>query len=524
MIAEDSRRNPYIGLRPYGQDDALYFFGRREPVDDLLDTLREHHILGLVGSPGSGKSSLMNAGLLPAMLGGFLVDDRDRWRRATATPGDTPLANLAAGLLAAMDDAATPEAVAYLAARLRRGGSRAALAYLEPRLEPNANLALLVDDFEAIFAFRDGQADDAVAVADRDWARRDSTPEGRAARRERARRKEEASVFAEVLMGLGEQRQLPVYVAITMRAGFLGHCDLFNGLPEVFNRSRYLVPRMTREQLRDAVECPALLVNVHIAPRLVDLVLNELGDSFDRLPVLHHALMRSFDEWEKDGRTGPIDLPHFERAGGFDGAIAKDADNAIRTFSPPAVDAVLRRLVDTAPDGCRCTSARSSATPACPRRPSPRSLPHWSPTDAIFYGSATASAPRRQATPLVLTMSSRLAALRWARPRLRTALAAGRLQVPSCQRATARRPATRESRSPMKASSGNGRASPSWRGPRPMTAIPGCGWRCAPANGSAARCRSSRGPSCGAPSAGGTAGARPPSGRGVIPFRRAVSS
>ena len=72
----ESRLNPYVGLRPFGRDDSLYFFGRREQVAELLGQLGQSRFLGVVGSSSRGKSSLIRAGLIPALLGGFLVEER----------------------------------------------------------------------------------------------------------------------------------------------------------------------------------------------------------------------------------------------------------------------------------------------------------------------------------------------------------------------------------------------------------------------------------------------------------------
>lgn len=387
MIGDDTRRNPYVALRPFDEDDALYFYGRRRNVDALLDILREQHLLAIVGSPGSGKTSLMNAGLRPAMLGGLLDDVRDGWHCTTITPGDAPLANLAAGLLGAMGDAVTPATVADLAGEIRTGGAVEALHYLKPRLDQGSNLGIFVDEFESIFTFRDGDAADPMrpGIGNMDW-----TSEDPAARADHARRKEEASIFVDVLLRLAaqsrrakadlleqrrlldsarqpaskeafteridraEERRLPVYVTFAIAAGFVGHCDLFRHLPEALNNSRYLVPRMTREQLRDAVECPALLKAVEgreylrLAPPLVDVLLNATGDSLARLPVLFHALKRAFDEWEKEekqGILGPIDLRHLRKAGGLVNVIALDADGAVADLDPVTTDTVLRRLV-----------------------------------------------------------------------------------------------------------------------------------------------------------------------------------
>lgn len=338
MTAPVQRNNPYVGLPPFQEEDALYFYGREPQTAALLDILRQHRFLGVLGSSGSGKSSLVRAGLLPALRGGFLVDERDAWHIATMRPGAAPYENLCAQLLQALDEPAGAEAAAALAQDLRDRHLDALLDFLKPRLRPNANLLLVVDQFEEIFAYRGRDRDES---SDEQSAER---------RRKSARRRAEAAEFVDLLLALGRQQVLPVYLVLTMRTDFLGDCDLFYGLPEALNQGRFLVPRMGREQLRDAVECPALLMGASVSPRLTDHVLNELGDRFDRLPVLQHALLRTWDAWDAQGRIGPLDLHHFnDGAGGLDGALDKDAENALKTLEDQAgaVQRVFQRLTKT---------------------------------------------------------------------------------------------------------------------------------------------------------------------------------
>ena len=132
-----------------------------------------------------------------------------------------------------------------------------------------------------------------------------------------------------------------------MRTDFLGECDLYYGLPEALNRGRYLVPRLTRQQLREAIEGPAVLLGARIEPRLLDYLLNELGDRFDRLPVLQHALLRTWDAWQQSGGVGPIDFPHYESAGRLARALDRDAEAALRGLDPVTTSAIFKRLTDT---------------------------------------------------------------------------------------------------------------------------------------------------------------------------------
>ncbi len=332
---DDLRANPYVGLRPFFKEDTLYFFGREEQTAAVLDILRRERFVGVVGSSGSGKSSLVRAGVLPSLLGGFLVHDRDRWRIATIKPGDNPLGNLAEGLLEAMGVEVTQKAAAVLRQEIADSHAEAVVQYLAARLEANTNLFLLVDQFEEIFAFRASQDDEDL---------RNLSLEKR---QERARRKAEAADFVDLILALSARRDLPIYVVLTMRTDFLGDCDVFYSLPEALNRGRYLVPRMSRDQLREAVECPARLLGVQVGPRLLDHVLNQLGDRFDRLPVLQHALLRTWDEYQKAGGVGPVDLQHYEAAGGLEGALNQDAEAAMSGLSIDTVARVFKRLTDT---------------------------------------------------------------------------------------------------------------------------------------------------------------------------------
>jgi hypothetical protein len=135
-------------------------------------------------------------------------------------------------------------------------------------------------------------------------------------------------------MQLANQTELPIYVVITMRSDFLGDCDAFHGLPEMINESLYLVPRLNRQQRQQAIENPLRLYGQTITPRLLDTVLNDVGDESDQLPVMEHALMRTWEKWKEDSEKGEaVDLPHYEAAGTMSAALSRDADKALEGLS-----------------------------------------------------------------------------------------------------------------------------------------------------------------------------------------------
>src|SRR4029079_16572348 len=97
---EVERSNPFPGLRTFEPDEDYLFFGREEQIDELLRRLRTTRFLSILGSSGSGKSSLVRAGLIPSLYGGAMTRAGSSWRVAIMRPGEDPIGNLAAALAA----------------------------------------------------------------------------------------------------------------------------------------------------------------------------------------------------------------------------------------------------------------------------------------------------------------------------------------------------------------------------------------------------------------------------------------
>jgi hypothetical protein len=161
---------PYPGLRPFRADEAVVFFGRDEQVDQLLEQLGRQRLLAVVGTSGCGKSSLVHAGLIPALGTGLMGSAGARWAVATMRPGDRPLRRLAEALLdpavlgPAWSDLDHP--TAQLHAALQRSPLGLAEVLDETPLPGGRNLLLLVDQFEELFRYRregEGQRDEANA-------------------------------------------------------------------------------------------------------------------------------------------------------------------------------------------------------------------------------------------------------------------------------------------------------------------------------------------------------------------------
>src|SRR5262249_14776954 len=120
--------------------------------------------------------------------------------------------------------------------------------------------------------------------------------------------------------------QVPIYVVLTMRSDFIGECGQFEGLAEAVNRGEFLIPRLTREQYKRVIEGPIRVGGGKITPRLLQRLLNDLGQQADQLPCLQHALMRTWNVWSEKGDQEALDLDDYQRVGKMTHALSLHAD------------------------------------------------------------------------------------------------------------------------------------------------------------------------------------------------------
>jgi len=293
MLELRTTERPYPGLRPFEPHEADIFFGREAHTDRLLEILQRERFLAVIGPSGSGKSSLVRAGLLPALATGSLGTGSD-WRVALLRPGHHPMLRLAQTLLQpkvlgpqllpANQTEATPADALAAEAELRRGPLGLLHLVRRARQPEGAegaarqpfNLLVLVDQFEEIFTY----AKAGGAQAD------------------------ESDAFVNLLLAAKAEPQARIFVALTMRTDFLGNCVRFMELPEAINRAQYLTPRLKRVELEAAISGPAAVFGGRIEPSLVAELINATGLHEDQLPLVQHALARM---WEAARQRQPAE-------------------------------------------------------------------------------------------------------------------------------------------------------------------------------------------------------------------------
>jgi len=307
-------RNPFPGLRPFHKGEEHLFFGRESQVDSMVDKLAVTRFLAVVGSSGSGKSSLVNCGLCPALHGGLMAPAGTSWRVAQFRPGNNPLRATARalaeeGVLFRDYQERGLKLAEVIETSLRVDNLGLVDIYDQARLNEKVNLLVVVDQFEELFRYRELQRSHNERVSGRRW--------------------EEAETFANLLLAAVNQTTRPIYVVLTMRSDFLGDCVLFSGLPEAINGGQYLVPRMTRDERRAAIAGPVGVGGASIAPVLLTRLVNDVGDDPDQLSILQHALNRTWAYWENEcGAEGSLDLSHYEAIGGIASALDQHAEKA----------------------------------------------------------------------------------------------------------------------------------------------------------------------------------------------------
>ena len=160
MIQARPIKNPFPGLRPFETDEYRLFFGREGQSDELIARLSRARFLAVVGTSGSGKSSLIRAGLMPALRGGMMKGAGSGWRIAVMRPGGDPVGNLAAELAKkdVLSEAGAGlrdhEAEAVIEATLRSGSLGILNVARQARLGEHEKLLVVVDQFEELFRFR----------------------------------------------------------------------------------------------------------------------------------------------------------------------------------------------------------------------------------------------------------------------------------------------------------------------------------------------------------------------------------
>jgi tetratricopeptide (TPR) repeat protein len=305
--------SPYPGLRPFLPTESRYFKGRETQIAEIMQHLARERCVAVLGGSGCGKSSIVQAGVIPALRLKKVPGRGDFWRVAICNPGRAPVGNLIDALIEALiegrRDEPIPESLAT-PAQIREvlygadglGGFMAIFrsqvlieSELDDDVRERANLLILIDQFEELF-------------------------------RDENRGKPEVAALAALIIDFWRRRdEYPgLYLVLTMRTDDLHRCAEFIALPDVINGTGYLTRRLTEEELRETIIAPvrppmfrAGLLAGELAPGDADLrpydvrvvtelldAVAEIADDPDHLPLLQHLLAvlwsNTLKRWDRE--------------------------------------------------------------------------------------------------------------------------------------------------------------------------------------------------------------------------------
>ena len=312
---------PYPGLRPFNENEAIFFKGRDKHIEQVVAQLEQNKFIMLTGASGDGKSSLVYAGVIPNAHAGFFKAKFNNWILVDFRPERDPLKNLAKTIsskLSIHDDEHTEKELSYGFSSLINlyksspyfvDTNADEYKHADETTKKNlkrkaANLIILADQFEEFFTNIENFSNEVPSI--------------------------KSQTVVNLLLETSRialAKDIPIYIICTMRSDYIGQCAAFHGLPEYIGFSQFFVPRLKRKEIQQVIEEPAMLSGCKISNRLTQILINELGEGIDQLPVLQHALNQI---WHKanDGND-VMDMIHLAKLGGMSPQLLSAEDQVI---------------------------------------------------------------------------------------------------------------------------------------------------------------------------------------------------
>ncbi|KAB8176777.1 hypothetical protein [Microbispora catharanthi] len=297
MTADDGARGPYAGLAAFQPEDAEWFFGRERLTQDLVSRVRKSRFLVVFGASGSGKSSLLRAGLLPRIRGE--ESGTAGWPILLFAPGSHPLEECAAQLAALSGGSATM--LHNELTKEPRALHLTALQVLADR-PVGSEMLVVVDQFEEVFTL--------------------------------CRSTQERERFIDVLVTAARAANSRTRVVLGVRADFYARCAEHPDLVEALGDAQLLVGPMSTEELRQAITKPASRAGCAVEGALLARVVADAAGQANVLPLVSHALRET---WRRR-RGNTLALSGYETAGGIKNALARTAETVYAGLTPQQQD------------------------------------------------------------------------------------------------------------------------------------------------------------------------------------------
>jgi WD40 repeat protein len=356
---------PYRGLLPFDQEHAGVFFGRRQLTAELIakvaGRLAGPSMVVVSGASGAGKSSLLHAGLLPALIAGIQLAGSDGWPRIVMTPTSDPLTELATRLAAlSRGDAAAvrnrlatdPDRAHLVIGEAVADGAARGNGFHPPAAVRRERLLLVIDQFEEVFTLAPGRDVGQQAFV--------------------------AALCAAASRPFGRSGEPPAVVVIAVRGDFWARCAAHAGLARLMQDGTFVVGPMTGTELREAITGPATAAGLQVDTDLAATVLADLRTAGQDgaegiLPLLSQAMMLTWQR--RDGNL--LTVPGYHETGGVARSVEFGAEavyEALPDAGQQIAREVFRALVLVGPDGQLARRSTPRAELAAGRRNAARHM------------------------------------------------------------------------------------------------------------------------------------------------------
>lgn len=298
--------NPFVGLKPYTKETSNFYFGREQEVENLLGVLQKNKFVTLSGATGAGKTSLINAGLIPRLKKGFVGQAGKDWAIASLRPGVQPLLNLSQALTAnevlKVDVKSNTTDRKYYSEIISNFGSLGIVEiYKRSEIFGKKNLLIIIDQLEDLYKYK---------------------------RYFNYTATDEDNTLMDLIYRTVTIKNTAIYFLICIETFYLTKFTFYNKLQEIISKSQYSIQNIDHSEIHQILENTFYKKNIQFDPIVLDLIIDTLKKEISYLPNLQFLLYKLYEKFIINGnKKSIINQEDIEVLGGIKKSIAKDFEN-----------------------------------------------------------------------------------------------------------------------------------------------------------------------------------------------------
>lgn len=312
-------QNPFVGIRPLKVSEKHLFFGRDKHVNHVVEKLIANRFVVISGGSGIGKSSLVNCGVIPR------IEADGSWKKIFSEITSLPVEKLYNDILKICGKTPGKE-YSYNEKSFKR--SELITLLKEDYKESKSKYLFFIDQLEQL-------------VLDQSSKNKDA-------------HEKTISTYISLLVDIVKEAEIPVYIIMTIRSDYMGEFSNFTEFAELINSSNYLLPQMSDDDLFEAIKGPLDYAGVDWDSKLPDRIINDLSGKPDKLPLMQHALLRTYNAWKESVPVGgPITVKLYEKIGTATNALenhAEEAYNELDRKNKQICERIFKNITAKTPD------------------------------------------------------------------------------------------------------------------------------------------------------------------------------